>query len=81
MSAKGKAPFAVPGVGDLKKKARWLHLHVRAWLGKRLRRFYLRQLHRHYARCVHRPFDRQASAKLDAALFLLEAEASEGAEG
>jgi hypothetical protein len=71
----------MPGVGDLMKKARWPRVHVLAWLGKRLRRFLLRCLLNHYSKCVARAFDRQASARLDAALFLLEAEEAEGAKG
>jgi hypothetical protein len=43
---------------------------------KRLRRFL-----KHYSRAVGPAVDRQASARLDAALFLLEAEEAEGVEG
>ena len=48
--------------------------NVKNIIGKRLRRFYLRRLLRHYARCTARPFDRVASARLDAILYLVESE-------
>lgn len=47
---------------------------------KYVRRFYLRRLLRHYSRATQRPFDRQASARLDAILFLVESENSERGE-
>lgn len=50
-------------------------------VNKRLRRFYLRRLLKHYSRCAHHAVDRHASARLDAALFLLEAEESGEVEG
>lgn len=49
-------------------------------LGKRLRLYVLRRLVRHYSQCVDLPFDRAASARLDAALFLLESEKGGGQE-
>jgi hypothetical protein len=50
-------------------------------IGKCLRRFYLRRLLKHYSSCTLHAVDRQASAQLDAALFLLEAEEAGEGEG
>jgi len=41
---------------------------------KRVRMFILRRLVRHYSRCTSHPFDRVASARLDAILYLVESE-------
>ena len=48
--------------------------NVKNIIAKRERKFQLRRLLRHYSRCTSHPFDRVASARLDAILYLVESE-------
>ena len=76
MLLKKKAPIAKPDDEGQDKKAQTDFLVCcRVWLGKHLRR-----LARHYTQAVNRAWNRLESAKLDAIIFLLESEESEGVE-